>query len=250
MRTTPDHFSAQAVAYKDFRPTYPEALFDWLAQIAPSTALAWDCGCGNGQASASLARRFERVIATDLSQKQLDLADPVANVEYRCETAENATLAAHSVDLIFVGQAIHWFDHAAFYREVERVAKPGACLVAITYNLLQVEPAIDDLIGKLYSDTLDGYWPQGRKHVETGYRNIPFPFGRLATPVISHHANWSLPQLLGYFESWSAVAAHRRATGRDALQAYRSALEAAWGDPACSKPIRWPITILAGTVAA
>ncbi len=186
MTTTqaPDHFSVQAAAYKDFRPTYPAAFFDWLVQIAPSSALAWDCGCGSGQASADLARRFGRVIGTDLSRKQLDLAVPAANVEYRCEAAEHSTLAAASVDLTLVAQALHWFDHASFYNEVRRVSKKNARLVALTYNLLQVTPAIDELVGQLYWETLRGYWPAGREHVENGYHDIPFPFERLVSPAV------------------------------------------------------------------
>lgn len=247
---TSDHFSAQASAYKDFRPGYPAPLFDWLARIAPASGLAWDCGCGNGQASASLAQRFERVIATDLSRQQLALAVPADNLEYRCEPAEHSTLAARSVDLIFVGQAIHWFDHAAFYREVQRVARPGATLVAVTYNLLQIAPALDELIGRLYHETLAGYWPIERRHVETGYRSIPFPFDRIETPAIQHQAAWSLPQLLGYFESWSAVAAYRKKTGNDPLDGYRAALQTAWGEPAGRHQINWPLSILAGVVSA
>ena len=35
MRGFPDHFSAVAGAYASHRPTYPPALFDWLADQAP-----------------------------------------------------------------------------------------------------------------------------------------------------------------------------------------------------------------------
>jgi trans-aconitate methyltransferase len=66
-----DHFSQQSDAYKIFRPTYPAEVFDWLAQTAPARELAWDCGCGNGQATRDLAKRFERVIGTDIGEKQL-----------------------------------------------------------------------------------------------------------------------------------------------------------------------------------
>lgn len=248
MNTVPDHFSSQAASYKDFRPTYPAALFDWLAQTAQSTTLAWDCGCGNGQASTDLARRFAQVVATDLSQKQLDLAPAAANIAYRREAAEQSTLAPAAVDLTFIAQALHWFDHDAFYAEVRRVSAPGACVAAVTYNLLQVSPEIDALIDRLYRETLNGYWPPGREHVENGYQNIPFPFKRRIAPALALHADWDLHQLLGYFESWSAVAAYRKKHGADPLAEYRAPLQAAWGDPAGSKRVLWPLTILAGDV--
>ncbi len=68
-------------------------LFDWLAQQAPDRELAWDAGCGNGQATAALAQRFARVIGTDPSANQIAEAEPRANIEYRVEPAEQPTLA-------------------------------------------------------------------------------------------------------------------------------------------------------------
>jgi len=248
MTNVPDHFSEQAAAYRDFRPTYPPALFDWLAGIAPDTALAWDCGCGNGQASIELARRFTRVVATDASRRQLALAPAAANLAYRCEAAEQSSLPAASASLIFIGQALHWFRHEAFYAEVRRVAAPAAGIAAVTYNMLTVTPELDALIGRLYHDTLATDWPAGREHVENSYRELPFPFRRLTAPPLQLSADWDLAQLLGYLESWSAVAAHRRRTGADPLAGYRAPLRDAWGDPQQRRRIGWPLTVLAGVV--
>src|SRR5919112_2053931 len=50
-----DHFSGVSSGYAAFRPSYPEALFDALTDIAPSHALAWDCGAGTGQATVAQA---------------------------------------------------------------------------------------------------------------------------------------------------------------------------------------------------
>ena len=109
-----DHFSGHADLYREARPTYPEALFDWLATQAPDRALAWDCGCGNGQASVALAQRFERVVASDPSANQIADPEPRTNVEYRVEPAERCSLADASASLVSVAQALHWFDHEAF----------------------------------------------------------------------------------------------------------------------------------------
>ena len=45
-------FSTMACEYSLFRPGYPPELFEWLASVAPARDAVWDCGCGNGQASA------------------------------------------------------------------------------------------------------------------------------------------------------------------------------------------------------
>ena len=97
-----DHFSGHASTYREARPLYPPALFDWLAREAPARALAWDAGCGNGQASVALATRFEQVVATDPSQKQLGNAVADPRIDYRNETAEHTTIADRSVDAITV----------------------------------------------------------------------------------------------------------------------------------------------------
>jgi 2-polyprenyl-3-methyl-5-hydroxy-6-metoxy-1,4-benzoquinol methylase len=78
-----DHFSTRSAEYAAYRPTYPRALVDFLADAAPGTELALDCGCGTGQLSVLLAERFARVVATDASAKQIENAEPRQNLEYR-----------------------------------------------------------------------------------------------------------------------------------------------------------------------
>lgn len=246
MKTPRDHFSEQAKSYRQFRPTYEPALFDWLARIAPSRERAWDCGCGSGQASTDLAARFDQVIATDSSRQQLALAESRPNLEYRCEPAERTSLPDRSIDLTLVAQALHWFDHDAFYNEVRRVSKPNAVVVAVSYNLLRVAPEIDALIDRLYYKVLGGYWPAERKHVEDGYQSIPFPFRRIDAPSALLTATWDLHQLLGYFESWSALSHYRTANGINPLDAMEADFKAAWGQADIAKSIAWPLTILAG----
>ena len=85
-----DHFSKQAADYARFRPRYPREMFEYLGRIAPSRALAWDCATGNGQAAVELAEVFDRVIATDASEKQIVNAQPHERVEYRTAPAEQS----------------------------------------------------------------------------------------------------------------------------------------------------------------
>src|SRR5258708_24242844 len=99
-----DHFSRQAADYAKFRPGYPQELFTYLGSIAPSRQLAWDCGTGNGQAAVGLASVFDRVIATDASEKQIANAQSHEIVEYRVTPAENSRLGSGTVDLIMVAQ--------------------------------------------------------------------------------------------------------------------------------------------------
>src|SRR6186997_1780603 len=94
-RNFKDHFSQISSLYADFRPQYPARLFDYLADLAPGRSLVWDCAAGTGQATVDLARRFDRVIATDASAEQIAAAKPISNVEYRVATAEQSGLSDH-----------------------------------------------------------------------------------------------------------------------------------------------------------
>lgn len=242
-----DHFSRVAPHYAGFRPTYPAALFSWLAKTAPGRALAWDCGAGSGQASLGLAGEFERVVATDASRTQIDSAPPHPRVAYRVASAESSGLSAGSADLVAVAQALHWFDLERFYAEVRRVAKPGGLLAVWTYGILAVDDArLDARLLAFYRDTVGPYWPPERLHVESGYRTLPFPFAELEPPPFAMEADWSLAQLLGYLRSWSATGRFLAEKGLDPVAPLEAQLTRRWGGPNRKRRIAWPLSLRVG----
>jgi len=246
--TFKDHFSGHATAYHEARPGYPSALFDWLAAEAPARNLAWDAGCGNGQASVALADRFARVFATDPSAGQITNAEARPNIDYRVDPAEQCSLEDASVDLVTVAQALHWFDHARFYAEVRRVVKPGGAFAAWTYADCRVDNAVDAVKDRLYIDLTGPYWPPERRHVESGYRSLPFPFEELPVPAFEMTATWTLGQFIAYLRSWSATQRYLKATGIDPLALVEADLARAWGDPASTRLVRWDFHVRCGRV--
>lgn len=84
--TFSDYFSQSAARYAEFRPSYPPALFEWLAGVVREHARAWDCGTGSGQAAVALALHFDEVIATDPSHAQLAHAAKERRVHYAAMT--------------------------------------------------------------------------------------------------------------------------------------------------------------------
>lgn len=241
-----DHFSGHAVDYARFRPGYPEALFDWIAAQTPNHDLAWDCGCGNGQATEPLARRFARVIGTDLSEQQVAQANPNPRIEYRVAPAERSGLSEASVDVVTVAQALHWFDFEAFYAEVRRVVKPGGLIVAWTYQLLRGEPAINASLDDFYRNTLGPYWPAERQWVDLAYRGMPFPFESLEVPDFEIRLEWSLTDLAAYLGTWSATRRYIAGTGCDPIPPLAERLASVWGEG--RREIIWPIAMKAGRV--
>src|SRR5687768_2397733 len=215
-RPFPDHFSGVAGAYAEFRPRYPETLFDWLADLAPSRQLAWDCATGSGQAALALASRFARVVATDASADQTAAAARHPRVEYRVARAEASGLDAGSVDALTVAQALHWFDRPAFYAEAARVLSRDGVLAAWTYGHPQLDdPGVDAVFRRFYSGTVGPYWPPERALVDEGYRTIEFPFPEVVPPAFEIETRWPLAALLGYAGTWSATTRFREARGFD-----------------------------------
>lgn len=246
--TFKDHFSSQASAYARARPTYPRAFFAELARLAPGHSLAWDAGTGNGQAAVALAEFFERVVATEPGAAQLAEATPHPRVSYHQAAERAPMLAEASVDLFTVAQAAHWFDRAAYYAEVRRLARPGAVVALWTYALCSVTPEVDAEIYRFYDEVVGPYWPPERVHVANGYRDFAFPFVELPFPPLSMELAWDLDGLVDYLATWSAVVRYRKDTGRDPLPDLRAVLLPLWGEPEQERRITWPLAGRIGRV--
>ena len=235
-----DHFSAQAGEYARFRPSYPPALYELLAGLAPARALAWDCGTGNGQAAVGLAAHFRQVVASDASREQVAEARPHARVTYYVAAAEDPPPAAQGADLVTVAQALHWFDLARFYPALERVLKPGGVFAAWGYGLMQITPAVDAVVQDYYANIVGPYWPPDRRHIESAYQSLPFPPTEIAVPAFGMHADWSLEALLGYLDTWSATRRYLKDRGEHPLGRVQIALIRAW-EAAETHRVTWPL---------
>ncbi len=240
-----DHFSKQAADYARFRPSYRRELFDYLASIAPSRHLAWDCGTGNGQAAVGLASVFDAVIATDASEKQITNATLHERVGYRVAPAEGSGIDSGTIDLIMVAQALHWFELGRFYAEAQRVLKPDGVLAASAYNLLQIEPAIDEVVNRYYYEVVGSFWPPERKLVER-FADLPFPFREIGAPKFEMRASWNLDHLVGYLRTWSSTQRFIAAKGSDPLKQMMYELRATWGAPEQTRDVIWPLTLRIG----
>jgi SAM-dependent methyltransferase len=244
--TFKDHFSKQAGDYAKFRPRYPREMFEYLGSVAPSRQLAWDCGTGNGQAAVGLATVFDRVIATDASEKQISNVQPHERVEYRVAPAENSGIKSGTVDLIMVAQALHWFDLPRFYEEVPRVLKSKGVFAASAYKFFHITPEIDRLVNHRYYDKVVGpFWPPERALVEK-FEELPFPFSEIQTPPFEMIAQWNLEHLLGYLRSWSATQRFMAAKGADPLEQITDELRTVWGDPQRTRKVKWPLALRIG----
>lgn len=243
-----DHFSGHAAVYARFRPSYPDALFDWLAEVAPARAWVLDVATGNGQAALAHAERFARVHATDASAEQIAAATPHPRVHYETRPAHDSGLPVASVDLVTVAQALHWFDPEPFHAEVARVLVPGGIVAAWCYELFAIDPAFDAVMLELYHDVLGADWPPERRHIESGYATLPWPWPQVPHPDFTMTARWGVEQALGYLRTWSATQRYAQREGVDPVSAMEGRLRRAWGDVG-ERQVTWPLKLKVSRVS-
>lgn len=242
-----DHFSSQSGRYAKFRPTYPSDLFDYLNSIVPNKEAAWDCGTGNGQIAGELAKTFDSMYATDISQSQINNAIQKDNITYSVQPAENTDFDNQLFDLIIVAQAIHWFNFEKFYVEVRRTAKKHATLCVVGYGRVTISEQIDRIITHFYSNILGDYWDKERTYIDENYATIPFPFEEMETPAFENTHHWSLEHLVGYLNTWSAVKHFINQNGHNPVNEVEAELKQHW-EEAEVKEVTFPILLRVGTI--
>ncbi|GAB4251463.1 MAG: class I SAM-dependent methyltransferase [Ekhidna sp.] len=224
-----DNFSTQSADYAKFRPVYPQELIDYLISLTDSHEQCWDCGTGNGQLAVKLAETFEKVHATDISEKQLGNATQLSNIVYSLQPAEDTNFPGQCFDLITVAQAAHWFDHTRFNEEVKRTLKPEGVLALFGYGLVKVEGEIGEIITRFYWDVTNPYWDPERDHIEAKYRTIPFPYKEVPdVPSFAIQNEMTRDQLTGYIGTWSAVQHFIKKNGYSPIDKLREDLEKVW----------------------
>jgi SAM-dependent methyltransferase len=244
-----DHFSRHAPDYRAYRPNYPPELFAFLKSLVPHATRVWDCGTGSGQAAVALADHFPEVFATDASAEQVTHAEAHPRVTYVVAPAEKCPLPGASVDLVTVAQALHWFDLDRFYAEVRRVCRSGGVLAAWTYDLHSMGPELDPILNRLQHEFVGSYWPPERKLVSAGYRTIPFPFADIPAPQFVMAVRWTLGEVFGYMNTWSATKRFIRTNEFNPVERLTPEFAAAWGDPVERRTVSWAFHLRIGRVS-
>lgn len=238
-------YSGVAEEYAASRPSYPRALFSWIASAAAHRHTAWDVATGSGQAAHGLVPYFERVIATDVSARQVEHATPHARIEYRVAPAETSSLPATSVDLVTVAAAIHWFELDRFYDEVRRVIVPGGVLAAWTYHVAHVAPPLDVVLWPFYRDVVAPYFAAGAWLVDDRYEGITLPGEPLPVPSFMVTVRWTAAQVLRFVRTWSGVQSYIAARGTDPVDDLAPGVRDAMGGDGVACKLSWPLYVRA-----
>ena len=241
-----DHFSGHADIYAAARPDYPQELFAFLASLVSNTDLAWDCAAGNGQAARGLMDYFDNVLMSDGSAEQILQGKDIGkggNVNAAVMLAESLAIKSESVDIAVVAQALHWFNLNQFFKELDRVLRSGGVFAAWSYGLHAIDEECDAIVNALYEGIVGDYWPPERRLVEAGYKDIVFPFSMVEVPAFKLEKQWSIEQVLGYLNSWSAVQRYIAKNGTNPIAMIEPELKSAFGVSG-TRTISWPLTLI------
>jgi ArsR family transcriptional regulator len=108
-----------------------------LGHLIPPLKVA-DLCCGDGALTAEIARWARQVIAVDRDAARLREArrriarEGFSHVRFRCEPVERLSLAAGSVELVILSQALHYFeDPDEALGQARRILIPGGRLLLL-----------------------------------------------------------------------------------------------------------------------
>jgi ubiquinone/menaquinone biosynthesis C-methylase UbiE len=240
-------FGLAADDYRAFRPTYPDALFAYLASLCERRHAALDCATGSGQAAVDLARYFQRVAAFDSSAEQVAAALPHPKIEYRVASAEALPYGGREFDLVTVAQGAHWFDLPRFYAEVRRVAAPGAIIAIWGYSWCVVNDEVDRIVAEHLLEPIAPFWAAGNRVIMEKYRTIDFPFDELPWPGFTARHEWTRAAFLNYMRTWSAYKRYVAVQSADPMPALDRMLTELWPD-AATKPVTFELVGRVGRV--
>lgn len=198
-----------------------QQVFDFAEkQSAPPFELAVDVGCGSGQGTLLLAKRYASVVGTDVSPAQIEVALQHAaqpNVTYKRCVAEDLPLADGSVDLLTAMSAFHWFDRARFLQEAHRVLKPRGCLALINYTIdmeLSYPDCCSDTLNQICKEFYAALQPYRSPHLgqssinlyREAFESITYP-DKEWKECVWDRKTMTLSSFMGLVESFSSYQA-------------------------------------------
>lgn len=123
--------------------SYQETLERTRAHLSPSNRVL-EIGCGTGTTALLLAPSVDRITATDLSSRMIEIArgkagsQGVENVDFRSGTLFDDDLEKESFDAVLAFNLLHLLeDLPGALRRIRELLKPGGAFVSKTVCLAE-----------------------------------------------------------------------------------------------------------------
>jgi SAM-dependent methyltransferase len=185
-------FATTAEFYEQYRPPYPAAFFRSVAQklaLDKRHALI-DLGTGPGVLALGFAQYVGRVAGVDPEPAMLAAARAAAaragtEIIFIEGRAEDLPAEIGSFDVVTIGRALHWMDHAALGPVFARIVAPdGAILICASFSARDgSNPWLEDYDAarrRWSNEDLSSVWRKG----EHAHRNPDDVLGPLGFGVV------------------------------------------------------------------
>ena len=147
-------FGAVAEAYEQFRPGYPDALFDTVAAYAGEPIrTALEIGAGTGKATRLFVRHGVRVTATDPDAAMLaELRKAVPSADVRSIQAAFEDLDAgpgethETYGLVYAAAALHWTRPEGRWPRVAALLEPRGVFASFGGPVQLADPAVEEAV--------------------------------------------------------------------------------------------------------
>lgn len=215
-------FSGKQQYYDDFRPSYPAEAIDFIRKRIGENAVVADIGSGTGKLAALLAGHASRLYAVepnaDMRRILRHRTAELPQVHLIAATAESLPLPNHSVDVITVGEAYHWFDNEQTRAEFRRILKPGGH-VFLLWNRFVHNAFYDEMLAvqQAYSTA-----PSPRQRTRDDRADALFGPGQWEQRTFAHTLQQTFEQFYGGMSSASSAPEAGTVSGN----AYRAAVQA------------------------
>lgn len=198
-----EKFTGKSKIYDLYRPSYPSELLDCLIKDSSllSTSRIADIGSGTGILTKQLLEKGFTVLGVEPNSEMRHMAEQNLN-SYALFTslaasAESTTIESHSIDLITVAQAFHWFDISQFKKECRRILKDNGKISLIWNSRDLTHPLIqeNEKLCAHYCPNFKGY-SQGIEETPEIYSQF-FKNGEYEIKVFKNDQLYNLQQYIG-----------------------------------------------------
>ena len=219
-----ERFNNRAEAYARYRPDYPAAALQLIANVLPPPATIADIGSGTGILSRQLLERGFAVIGVEPSEPMRRQAEQgstkAGRITQVAGIAEKTGLEEFSVDGIASGQAFHWFRPELARVEFQRILR-GNGPVFILWNE-HGKSEFWTAYGEVFDRLVPEYSERGQhRHVTPDLVAAFFAPGPMRTEMFPHHQSMTLDKLLGRAQSTSYVPTPDQPGHDEIMQALR-----------------------------
>lgn len=210
MKTNITRFSDKAADYVKYRPQYPRRVINILEEqigIASDSVIA-DIGSGTGISSQLFLENGNRVYAVEPNKEMREAAENQfrdnSNFISIDDSAEKTTLEDNCIDIVFAGQAFHWFDRERAKIELRRILKPDGHIV-LAWNERSEQSDLQKAYEQLLKDNIPEYNLKTHKNIKDDEIADFLSPHTVYKESLTHWQMFDLEQLKGRLTSSSYV---------------------------------------------